>query len=59
MAGLPGKGFTSGVNILIAGDCPEGTTVMGTTYEWRVYKGTPWAITPTTGTMFISACTIN
>ena len=58
-AGANGVGFVSGTVMLFAGDCPAGTTVMGTAYEWRVYKGTPWAVTPTTGTMFISACTIN
>ena len=58
-AGANGVGFVSGAVMLFGGDCPAGTTVMGTAYEWRVYKGTPWAVTPTTGTMFISACTIN
>lgn len=58
-AGANGVGFVSGAVMLFGGDCPTGTTVVGTAYEWRVYKGTPWAVTPTTGTMFISACTIN
>ena len=58
-AGANGIGFVSGTVMLFGGDCPAGTTVMGTTYEWRIYKGTPWAPTATTGTMFISACTIN
>ena len=58
-AGANGVGFVSGAVMLFGGDCPAGTTVVGTAYEWRVYKGTPWAVTPTTGTMFISACTIN
>ena len=58
-AGANGIGFVSGTVMLFGGDCPAGTTVMGTAYEWRVYKGTPWSVTPTTGTMFISACTIN
>ena len=58
-AGANGVGFVSGTVMLFGGDCPTGTTVVGTAYEWRVYKGTPWAVTPTTGTMFISACTIN
>ena len=58
-AGANGIGFVSGTVMLFGGDCPAGTTVRGTAYEWRVYKGTPWSVTPTTGTMFISACTIN
>ena len=58
-AGANGVGFVSGAVMLFGGDCPAGTTVMGTAYEWRVYKGTPWSVTPSTGTMFISACTIN
>ena len=58
-AGANGVGFVSGTVMLFAGDCPAGTTVVGTAYEWRVYKGTPWSVTPSTGTMFISACTIN
>ena len=58
-AGANGVGFVSGTVMLFGGDCPTGTTVVGTAYEWRVYKGTPWSVTPTTGTMFISACTIN
>ena len=51
--------YPAGAIMLFGGDCPAGTTVAGTTYEWRIYKGTPWAPTATTGTMFISACTIN
>ena len=58
-AGANGVGFVSGTVMLFGGDCPTGTTVVGTAYEWRVYKGTPWSVTPSTGTMFISACTIN
>ena len=58
-AGANGIGFVSGTVMLFGGDCPAGTTVRGTAYEWRVYKGTPWSVTPSTGTMFISACTIN
>jgi hypothetical protein len=58
-AGANGVGFVSGAVMLFGGDCPTGTTVVGTAYEWRVYKGTPWSVTPSTGTMFISACTIN
>ena len=58
-AGANGVGFVSGAVMLFGGDCPAGTTVVGTAYEWRVYKGTPWSVTPSTGTMFISACTIN
>ena len=58
-AGANGVGFVSGTVMLFGGDCPTGTTVVGTAYEWRVYKGTPWSVTASTGTMFISACTIN
>ena len=58
-AGANGVGFVSGAVMLFGGDCPTGTTVVGTAYEWRVYKGTPWSVTASTGTMFISACTIN
>ena len=35
-AGANGVGFVSGAVMLFGGDCPAGTTVVGTAYEWRV-----------------------
>lgn len=58
--GLPGRdgqGLPSGTILLIGGDCPSGTTVQGTAYQWRVYQGNPF--TGTGSELWVSACRVN
>ena len=58
--GLPGRdgqGLPSGTILLIGGDCPAGTSVQGTSYQWRVYQGNPF--TGTGSELWVSACRVN
>lgn len=67
--GIPGQngrdgkdgadGFTlpSGTVLLIAGDCPSGTTVQGNPNQWRVYNGNPF--TGVGSELYASACRFN
>jgi len=55
--GADGRGFPSNTLVLIGGDCPNGTTVQGTAYQWRVYSGNPF--TGSGSELWVSACRIN
>lgn len=55
--GADGRGFPSNTLVLIGGDCPSGTTVQGTAYQWRVYSGNPF--TGVGSELWVSACRIN
>jgi len=55
--GRDGQGLPSGTILLIGGDCPSGTTVQGTSYQWRVYQGNPF--TGTGSELWVSACRVN
>ena len=55
--GTDGMGLPSGTVLLIGGDCPSGTTVQGTAYQWRVYSGNPF--TGTGSELWVSACRVN
>lgn len=55
--GAAGVGLASGMVLIIAGDCPTGTTVQGTAYQWRVYSGNPF--TGSGSELWVSACRVN
>ena len=55
--GRDGSGLPSGTILLIGGDCPSGTSVQGTAYQWRVYQGNPF--TGTGSELWVSACRVN
>lgn len=55
--GSDGKGFTSGVVILVASACPAGTTLQGNERQWRVYNGNPF--TGVGSELYVSACLVN
>ena len=55
--GRDGQGLPSGTILLIGGDCPSGTSVQGTAYQWRVYQGNPF--TGTGSELWVSACRVN
>lgn len=57
VAGANGVGLASGMVLIIAGDCPTGTTVQGTAYQWRVYSGNPF--TGSGSELLVSACRVN
>lgn len=56
-AGVDGLTLPSGTILLIAGECPSGTTVQGNPLQWRVYNGNPF--TGSGSELYASACRFN
>lgn len=64
--GVDGKGFETGLHVLVVGDCPDSMTLIGTTGQWAlINKDEPTKLWNTGSTydlpyaLLVSECVIN